>query len=70
MYTKKPLLEPQTQAGMSTADVLGQLEAPEWRTRYRARADLQARPQAEVLAEAKAWVARKASAPAIDRLKT
>ena len=46
VYTKKPLLEPQTQAGMPTADVLEHLKAPEWRTRYRVRADLQSRPQA------------------------
>ncbi len=70
VYTKKPLLEPQTQAGMPTADVLEHLKAPEWRTRYRVRADLQSRPQAEVLAAAKAWVASNASDPAIDRLKT
>lgn len=69
VYTKKPLLVPQTQAGRSTADVLEQLKAAEWRTRYRARADLQARPQGEVLAEAKVWIARNASDPAIDRLK-
>jgi putative heme-binding domain-containing protein len=70
VYTKKPLLEPQTQAGTSTAEVLEQLKAPEWRTRYRVRADLQSRPPAEVLAQAKAWVARNGSDPAIDRLKT
>ncbi|MFM7034071.1 MAG: GDSL-type esterase/lipase family protein [Planctomycetia bacterium] len=66
--TTKPLLAPETQAGKVTAAVLDQLKSPEWRTRYRARAELQARPKAEVLAAASEWVARNASDPAIDRL--
>ena len=69
VYKDKPLVAPETQAGRSTAEVLEQLKSPEWRTRYRARADLQARPQAEVLAAAKEWVARNASDPAVARLK-
>jgi putative heme-binding domain-containing protein len=53
----RPLVTPQTQAGKTGPEVLAQLESPEWRTRYRARADLQARPQAEVLPAAAAWLA-------------
>jgi putative heme-binding domain-containing protein len=68
VYKDKPLVAPETQAGKPTAAVLDQLKSPEWRTRYRARADLQARPKAEVLAAAGEWVARHASDPAIDRL--
>ncbi|MFM7205860.1 MAG: HEAT repeat domain-containing protein, partial [Planctomycetaceae bacterium] len=72
--TEKPLLEPATQFGRPTRDVLEQLTAPEWRTRYRARADLQARPQAEVLAVAAEWLAglesSSHSATVVDRLKT
>jgi putative heme-binding domain-containing protein len=47
--------------------VLDQLKSPEWRTRYRARAELQARPVAEVLAAARDWVARHASEPELSR---
>jgi len=71
--TERPLLEPATQAGRSTREVLGQLESAEWRTRYRARAELQARPQAEVLAAANDWLAgldaTPRPAPVTDRLK-
>ncbi|MFN9271883.1 MAG: GDSL-type esterase/lipase family protein [Planctomycetia bacterium] len=66
--TTKPLVVPETQAGKPTAAVLDQLKSPEWRTRYRARAELQSRPKADVLAAAGEWVARNASDPAIDRL--
>ncbi|MFM8953775.1 MAG: HEAT repeat domain-containing protein, partial [Planctomycetaceae bacterium] len=72
--TKRPLVEPATQFGRSTAEVLEQLKEPEWRTRSRARADLQARPRAEVLAAAQAWLAgvRSSSLPRAvsDRLAT
>lgn len=70
----RPLVTPETQAGKSTGEVLEQLESPEWRTRYRARAELQARPRAEVLAAAAGWLAeRKASSlprDVVDRLAT
>ncbi len=56
VFKDKPLLAPELQAGRTTAEVLEQLKSPEWRTRYRARADLQARPKAEVLAAVSAWV--------------
>ena len=49
VYTEKPLLEPETQAGKPVREVLEQLKSEEWRTRYRVRADLQARPRAAVL---------------------
>jgi len=55
--TGKPLLEPETQHGKSVAEVLAQLESHQWRTRYRVRADLQARPQNEVLDGAAEWLA-------------
>ena len=74
VYAEKPLLEPATQFGRPTREVLEQLAAPEWRTRYRARADLQARPQAEVLAAAEAWLEEPAMASlptnVLERLKT
>jgi putative heme-binding domain-containing protein len=74
VYAPKPLLAADTQFGKSTGEVLEQLKAPEWRTRYRARADLQARPRAEVLAAAREWLAGLApsSLPrdVVDRLKT
>ena len=69
VYKDKPLLTPETQAGKSTREVLEQLKSPEWRTRYRARAELQARPQAEVLPAAAEWTKANASAPEADRLR-
>ena len=74
VYKDKPLIAAETQAGKTIPEVLAQLVSPEWRTRYRARADLQARPQAEVLAAAAAWLAemRAGSLPQAvkDRLAT
>ncbi|MGB8852232.1 MAG: GDSL-type esterase/lipase family protein [Pirellulales bacterium] len=69
VYKDKPLVAPETQAGKPIRDVLEQLKSAEWRTRYRVRAELQARPQAEVLAEAAEWVKANASAPEADRLR-
>jgi putative heme-binding domain-containing protein len=74
VFTEKPLLEPETQAGKPTAEVLAQLASPEWRTRYRARADLQARPRDEVLPAAARWLAEATAEPGLpaeirDRLK-
>ncbi|HEY1186126.1 MAG TPA: PVC-type heme-binding CxxCH protein, partial [Gemmata sp.] len=54
----KPLLKPVTQFGKPAAEVLDQLKEYEWRTRYRARAELRGRPAAEVLPAVKAWVAK------------
>jgi putative heme-binding domain-containing protein len=70
VHKRRPLLEPETQAGRSILEVLEQLKSPEWRTRYRARADLQARPRDAVLAAARAWLAGVASDPAAERLAT
>ena len=70
VYTPKPLVAPETQAGKPIDEVLEQLKSPEWRTRYRARADLQARPRDQVLAAANAWLGRVASDPAAERLAT
>ncbi|MEX0669982.1 MAG: PVC-type heme-binding CxxCH protein [Pirellulales bacterium] len=74
VFKDKPLLTPETQAGKSTRIVLDQLKAHEWRTRYRARTDLQARPQAEVLAAAREWLGsvEPSSLPQelVDRLRT
>ncbi len=58
VYTGKPLLEPETQHGKSVAEVLEQLESHQWRTRYRVRADLQARSPEDVLPAAAAWLAK------------
>ena len=65
----RPLVAPETQAGRSIAEVLGQLRSPEWRTRYRARADLQSRPGNEVLAAAKEWLTTLGADPDADRLR-
>ncbi len=74
VYTEKPLLEPETQFGQPVEDVLEQLQSPEWRTRYRVRAELQARSPKEVLPAAVHWLA-KAKASSLpqevkDRLAT
>ena len=70
VYKNKPLLTPEIQAGKSTSEVLGQLASPEWRTRCRARDELQARPRTEVLAAAGQWLASLSPAGVDnDRLK-
>jgi putative heme-binding domain-containing protein len=56
--TKKPLLAPVTQFGKSHAEVLNQLNEYEWRTRSRARRELQQRPEGEVLAAAAEWLGK------------
>jgi len=55
--TAKPLVTPETQAGKPVAEVLEHLKSPEWRTRYRVRADLEARSPDEVLPAAAEWLA-------------
>lgn len=54
--TKKPLLEPVTQADKSIEELLSQLQAYELRTRYRARRELWDRDREEVLAVVSKWV--------------
>jgi len=56
VFKDKPLVTPETQAGRPIREVLGQLGSPEWRTRYRARAELQSRPRAEVLSAVAEWL--------------
>ena len=69
-YKEKPLLTPVTQHGKPIAELLEQLREYEWRTRQRARSELQSRPQAEVLAAAKEWVSKLDPADAAyDRLR-
>ena len=69
VFKDKPLLEPVTQAGKPEAELLDQLRAYEWRTRYHARAELRARPAAAVLPAVEAWVAKlDPSAKDFDRL--
>lgn len=70
VYKDKPLLDPVTQFGKPVPELLEQLKSYEWRTRYRARAELQARPEADVLAAAKKWLTQIESDPAAERLKT
>ena len=68
VYKDKPLLKPVTQFGKPVAELLDQLKEYEWRTRYRARSELQARPQAEVLAALGPWLKKNEGDAAIDRL--
>ncbi len=67
-YKDKPLLTPVTQVGKSIPELLDQLKAYEWRTRYRARAELRARPSKDVLAALGPWLTKNAGDAAIDRL--
>jgi putative heme-binding domain-containing protein len=70
VYKDKPLLNPVTQFGKPTAEVLDQLKEYEWRTRYRARSALRDRPSSEVLPAVQAWAAKlDPNAPAYDRLR-
>ncbi|HZM01731.1 MAG TPA: PVC-type heme-binding CxxCH protein, partial [Candidatus Saccharimonadales bacterium] len=68
-YKGKPLLKPVTQFGKSPSELLDQLKEYELRTRYRARRELFDRPDAEVAAAVKTWVASlDPSDPAYERL--
>lgn len=70
VYKDKPLLTPVTQHGKPIAELFEQFREYEWRTRARARRELQSRPQAEVLAALKDWVAKLSpSDGAYDRLR-
>ncbi|MCY2936892.1 MAG: GDSL-type esterase/lipase family protein [Planctomycetota bacterium] len=71
VYKDKPLLKPVTQQGKPVAELLEQFREPEWRTRYRVRRELQARPAAEVLRALDTWVgALDATDPVSERLRT
>ena len=70
VYRDKPLLQPVTQFGKSIEELLSQLTQYEWRTRCRARRELQSRSAAEVLAAAGVWLAGlDAKAKDFDRLR-
>lgn len=70
VHKDRPLLKPVTQFGKSIPELLEQLREYEWRTRCRARRELQSRPAADVLAAVKNWVARLAPTDAAyDRLR-
>jgi putative heme-binding domain-containing protein len=69
-YKDKPLVTPVTQHGKTNEELFEQFREYEWRTRARARRELQSRPQAEVLAALKSWVAKLSpSDEAYDRLR-
>ncbi|MGC3972330.1 MAG: HEAT repeat domain-containing protein [Pirellulales bacterium] len=70
VYKDKPLMTPVTQHGKTNEELFEQFREYEWRTRVRARRELQGRPQAEVLAALKALVAKLSpSDEAYDRLR-
>ncbi len=56
VYPGRPLVEPVTQFGKSIPELLEQLRAYEWRTRYRARRELAARPLEEVQTALQSWL--------------
>ena len=58
VYKDKPLLKPATQHGKSLPELFEQWREYEWRTRYHARREVQARPQAEVLAALETWTSQ------------
>ena len=69
IYRDKPLLKPVTQYGKSERELLDQLSEYEWRTRYRARRELEGRDAAKVLPAVADWVAGlDTKAPAFERL--
>jgi putative heme-binding domain-containing protein len=67
----RPLVTPVTQAGKSVPELLEQLREYEPATRYRVQRELRDRPQEEVVAAVKEWVAAiPADDPLRDRLLT
>jgi putative heme-binding domain-containing protein len=70
VYKDKPLNKPVTQFGKPVTELLDQFREYEWRTRYRARAELRDRPTAEVVSTVKAWAGKlDPNNPADDRLR-
>ena len=55
-YPSRPLLTPAKIHGASIAQLLDNLKLPEYRTRYRTRRELRARPTQDVLAAMRVWV--------------
>jgi glucose/arabinose dehydrogenase/mono/diheme cytochrome c family protein len=56
-YPGRPLVQPAKVVDASVPELLNNLKLPEYRTRYRTRRELRGRPQADVLAAIKPWVA-------------
>ncbi len=61
VYKDKPLIAPELQQGKSIDELLGQLKSYETRTRYRARRELRARDNAQVLTAVEKWIADKSA---------
>ena len=57
-YPGRPLVQPAKVAGATIPELLENLKLPEYRTRYRTRRELRARPPTEVIPAVKAWVAK------------
>jgi hypothetical protein len=55
-YPSRSMVTPAKVAGASIEELLDNLKLPEYRTRYRTRRELRARPAAAVLSELHAWV--------------
>ena len=55
-YPSRPLVKPAPVAGASIAQLLKNLEQPEYRTRYRTRRELRGRDAQAVFAEMKKWL--------------
>ncbi len=68
-YKDKPLLQPVTQYGKPIPELLDQLLAYEWRTRYRAREELRSRPFADIQVAIGPWLQKHASSAEFDRLR-
>ncbi|RYZ39775.1 MAG: hypothetical protein EOP49_30000, partial [Sphingobacteriales bacterium] len=56
-YPSRPLVVPAKVHGASISTLLDNLKLPEYRTRYRTRAELRGRKASEVLPQIKSWVA-------------
>ncbi|MDN3690188.1 PVC-type heme-binding CxxCH protein [Cyclobacterium jeungdonense] len=56
-YPSRPLVTPPKIAGESIENLLDNLKLPEFRARYRTRAELRGRDEAEVLVKMKDWIA-------------
>lgn len=56
-YPARPLVTPAVIAGAPVAQLLENLKAPEFRTRYRTRRELRGRPAAEVVPAVQRWAA-------------
>jgi len=57
-YPSRPLVEPEIQYGKSELELLQQLQAYEWRTRYRARRELRDRPWPAVQDAVTEWISQ------------